>query len=365
MVRRLGQGIFDGEIYGAGVCWPAGFGLRGFRFWCTSDGLPNAKGVPEPGQSQLSKSSNEAEGAKVQPISTQRILIDQPLKTDVIAKLASAIALQPNFDTATLFYIDSVLQWRREIGFFNHVFSSYARNMVVAYICFLHFANPTGKPEDGATYSRVWEIVDRRKDCGSRALRTFLTLATLAGYFIRDQSKDDKRVFAYVPSPKLLAQSSHHFTYAISCFDILLGTDVHAKTAHANPRFHEDVMASSGAATLKYDIAFAEPIPHGLAILNQTGGLATMVSLARAQIANSAMPTAHSIAKSYKVSATQARNVMNYMRDHKLIMTHNEGGVLSAAPIAEIFRWFLSRELALYAKYTLGLEQHFMQSVKI
>ena len=124
-------------------------------------------------------------------------------------------------------------------------------------------------------------------------------------------------------------------------------------------------MASSGAATLKYDIAFAEPIPHGLTILNQTGGLATMVSLARAQIAGTPMPSAHSIAKSYKVSATQARNVMGYMKAHKLIVTHNEGGVLSAAPIAEIFRSFLSRELALYAKYTLGLEEQFMPSVTI
>ena len=285
-------------------------------------------------------------------------------RTDPVAKLCDALLSHPRFEAAALYYFDNVMEWRREIGYFNNFISSYSRNTIIAYVCFLHFANETGLPEGGATFSRIWKVVERRGDCGSRALRTILGLISFAGYFSKQQGAVDKRSFAYVPTQKLLTHYGHHLANTIHCFDILLDVDIYGKRAAADPGYVATMMRSSGAAAVKYDITFAEFDKHLLHIANMCGGFATLYSAARAEMRAEPMPQLTEIARRYKVSPSQARAVITYATRQGLMSFDEAGNLLSADKGTRLIKMLLARELALYAKFTLGLEEKLQEHLK-
>ena len=72
--------------------------------------------------------------------------------------------------------MENILRWRHEMGRFNKVLSSYARNHIIMYVLFLHYVNKTDAPENGATFSKLLQLTLSRKLCGSRFLRTVLVL---------------------------------------------------------------------------------------------------------------------------------------------------------------------------------------------
>ena len=113
---------------------------------------------------------------------------------DVLEDVAEAIYAHPQFDKAALHYIENILRWRHELGRFNKVLSSYARNHITMYVLFLHYVNKTGVPENGATFKRLLDLCLERKLCGSRFLRTVLLLATWTGYITVAGAPGDKQI---------------------------------------------------------------------------------------------------------------------------------------------------------------------------
>lgn len=286
--------------------------------------------------------------------------VETRINKDVLSELSEAMLRHPRFEEAALYYFDNVMEWRREIGFVNSMISSYARNLIIAYVCFLYFANETGVPEGGATFSRIWSIVERRKDCGSRALRTVLGVLTLVGYFRKRQGEIDKRAFAYEPTQKLLTHYGHHQVKTMHCFEIMMGPDFRSRQGANDPAKIETMMRSSGKAAIVYDIAFAEFDPLLLKIANMSGGLATLYSVARAHMNHVPLPQIADIARRYKISQSQARAVISFASENKLIGFDEAGNLLMAEPATHMIKKLLARELALYAKFTLGLEDYFM-----
>jgi hypothetical protein len=282
-------------------------------------------------------------------------------KPDPIQSLAEAITLHPRFEQAALYYFEDVLTWRRELGLLNRVISSYARNMVVAYVLFLTSANDSGRPEDGATFSRILSLCERRKDCGGRALRSFLLLAQMAGFLKIERGAGDGRVSAYVPTPKLLAETRQHHTAALGCYDILLAQPGFSAACVNEAGFLERLMRTSGKAAVVHDITFAEVHPPLLELLRLDGGYPCAAALTRAHMRDIPLPSTGIISRTYKISASQARNVIRAAEQRGLVEFNASGDLIGAEPLAKMCKNLLARELALYAKYTLGLEDTFMR----
>ena len=104
---------------------------------------------------------------------------------DPLGAVMDGMLRHPSFDDVTLLYLDRILAWRRQMGVFNRVATT-AGLHAIGYVIFLHFANTSGRPENGATYSRLLDICEARRNCGSRALRTTLVLAQVMGYLQPD-----------------------------------------------------------------------------------------------------------------------------------------------------------------------------------
>jgi hypothetical protein len=283
---------------------------------------------------------------------------------DVIGDLANALLTHPHFEKTVHYFCNNTIEWRREIGFINHLVTNYSRHLIVYYICSLHFANQTELPEGGATFSRVWEIVERRKDCGSRALRTILGVLTLVGYLRKVPGEIDKRTYAYEPTEKLLSHLSKHMIYMFRCFDILLNTDQYSKRMTEDPQYLADVMKYGGKAVFEHDIVLLESEHEFVKILHMPGGTQTLYSIARSQIMQVDFPKPAELSKKYKVSMRQARSVIDYSVANGIMELDADGNLSSALGATRLVRFALARELAIYAKFALGLEEILMAHIK-
>jgi hypothetical protein len=283
---------------------------------------------------------------------------------DHASVLTAAILQHPNFDRATHHFCKNAIEWRREIGFINNLLSNYSRNIIVYYICALHFANDTGLPEGGATFSRLWEMVDIRKDCGSRALRTILGVLTLVGYLRKRRGELDLRTFAYEPTEKLLSHLRKHMANMMGCMDILLHTEKYSEQAKNDPTLLEHFVKTGGQAFLRGEINLFDAQPKLIKILHMAGGAQTIYAISRAEILKTKFPLPAEIAKNYKTTVRQVKSVVDYCMAEGLILRDENNNFISAEGAANLIKFSFARELAFNVKYGLGLENEIMEQVK-
>jgi hypothetical protein len=264
----------------------------------------------------------------------------------------------PAFEQMALHYLNDMLAWRREMGVFNRVASS-AGLYAIGYVLFLHFANRSGPPEQGATYSRILAICEARGTCGPRALRTILTMAHFMGYLNSARSSRDKRIQIYTPTEKLISQSRKQNATTCSCLDRLVPNANFVEQERTDRDFASHLYATGGKAFLDHGIQITEYFPDLDAIIQMHAGCPTLFSIVNAHMRAIPFPSAKAIAKEFHVSSSQVRAILKTAADRDLIVLSERGHVVTAEKMAEQQKGMIARELALYAKYSFGLEDYF------
>ena len=84
-----------------------------------------------------------------------------------------------------------------------------------------------------------------------------------------------------------------------------------------------------------------------------------MAAIVQSHLRGMKPPSTHQIARQFSFSASQVRNIIECAGGHGLMTISANGQVLDAAPLAALYKRYFAREIALYAKYTLGLEDEF------
>lgn len=284
---------------------------------------------------------------------------DPQASTDPLGATMHGILKHPAFEQSALHYLDHTLAWRREMGLFNRVATS-AGLYTIGYVLFLHFANRSGPPEQGATYSRLLDICELRNTCGPRALRTILALAQFMGYLNSVRSSRDKRIQIYTPTEKLVSQTQKQNATTCACLDRLVPNANLADQERADPDFAATLYATSGKAFLDHGIQITEYFPDIDALIKLQAGCPTLFSVVNAHMRGLPCPSAKTIAKEFHVSSTQVRALLKSAADRGLINMTERGQVLGAEVLVEQQKAMIARELALYAKYSFGLENHFV-----
>jgi hypothetical protein len=280
-------------------------------------------------------------------------------RDDPLSAIMDGMLRHPAFDAAALEYIGHILTWRRKMGLFNRVATN-AGMHIVAYIFFLHYANTSGIPENGATYSRLLSLCEARGNCGSRALRTVLMLTQFMGYLVSSRATSDRRIQIFTPTYKLLAQAQQHHVHAFSCLDRLAPDTGIENMAQADPNFFPNLFATSGKACIDLNIQITEYFPDLDELIQLQGGFPVVASVVQAHMRGHESPSSQSIAKEFHVSSSQVRAVLKSAADRGLVTLSERGQVLDAAPLVAQHKAMIAREMALYAKYSLGLEDYFL-----
>jgi len=287
-------------------------------------------------------------------------------ESDPLDDVAAAIRQHPKFDIAALHYTRNMLNLRREMGVFNRVGTDHGLH-ICGYVIFLYYMNASKRPEDGATFTRLLDICQKRGHCGSRALRSVLLALQLFGYARTTSGQDDRRARAFEPTEKLLAMTRKQFGQTMECMDLLTGSSNYGDLARTDPDFLANFMATSGRAFLDYDISITDHVPELYAMLRLNGGYPTIISIVDAQGRGQESPSPQAIAMEYKVSSSQARNVIKQATDAGFLTISANGRVIEAVKLADNYKMLICRELALSAKYSLGLEGYFkgFQTAKV
>ncbi|MEO1206485.1 MAG: hypothetical protein AAFV45_09150 [Pseudomonadota bacterium] len=278
---------------------------------------------------------------------------------DVLAAPMNALLRHPKFDAAALSYVENVIEWRKGLGRFNRVGTNLGFH-IINYTMYLDFAGRTGANDHGATYSALLEICENRGQCGSRALRTILALLSVLGHLQTDQSRSDKRIRAYVPSQRLVREATDIYSYAMGVIDELKPGTGYRRTIESDPQFLWHIISTSGRAIIEDDVRITEHFPQLHDIISRAGGLPTSISLAHAQMLNLPSPPSREIARSFSISVSQVRAVMNALDDAELIIRAPDGTIEDASRLVAEHKGLIARELALHVKYALGLEHHFL-----
>ncbi len=278
---------------------------------------------------------------------------------DPLDDVMESIRRHPNFDDAALRYIENVIAWRKSLGRFNRVGTNIGFH-IVNYAMYLHFAGRIGANEHGATFSAMLEICEQRKQCGGRALRTVLAVLGALGYLRSEYSPHDRRIRTYVPSDRLIQQAADIYGYAMGVIDELLPGSRYKETIETDPAFLWQIIAKSGRVIVEDGVQITEHFPELNAIISQAGGLPTTISLANAQLRGTPFPSQRELAKSFTVSTSQVRSIVNALPERGLITLAADGSIADAQPLIDQHKGLIARELALHVKYALGLEERFL-----
>jgi hypothetical protein len=288
----------------------------------------------------------------------------QTPKPDPILEVTNAILAHPGFDSAALYYFENVMKWRREIGFADKFMSGYTRHLILYFVFYLHFTNETGLPENGASFGRIWDLVDQRKECGSRALRTILGISSLVGYLDKVPGQVDKRAVAYVPTEAVLASSKAHLENMMKCLDIILDSDIYAKEVKSDPDFIAKSMWSIGVPIKEHEIVFIEIDPLLAKVARTSGGMATLFAIAEAQLKKTPLAHPKKIAKTGRFSTSQIRVNIKHLTEIGAVNIDAKTNQISESHCTLFSKTLLARELALHVKFRLGIESKFLGTPK-
>ena len=117
-------------------------------------------------------------------------------------------------------------------------------------------------------------------------------------------------------------------------------------------------------AYLDHNIQMGEHFPELLTIMQRDNGLPTVLAFVEAQLQGVNSPTAKEIAKRFTTSLSQVRKVIKEAGGMNFIKLNDDGRIVDASNITTTYKNFIARELSLYAKYGLGLENYFVAARK-
>ena len=283
-------------------------------------------------------------------------MFDEPGPTDPdpLAEMTAALLRHTRFDDAARHYMGHIVDWRRELGLFNRVASNVGFH-VAQYVVLLHYAQPPGRPEQGATFSNILDICTKRGQCGGRALRTILAALVALRLVDVGAAESDRRIKLFAPTERMLTDLRRHIERPLTCLDIIAGAPLHATRMHKDRAFLPMLMATSGRAYVDLALSVTEGMPALEQLIDLRGGCATIAALAHAELNGLERPSPQAIARDFRISASQVRNVLDSAEAAGLVIRQPDGAVDIRRLVAQQ-KTMLARELALYAKYSLGLE---------
>lgn len=279
------------------------------------------------------------------------------LQIDPLVKTSENILRHPHFKGAVIHYAAGLARWNNGPRLVNKLSSTHTRSQIVGYINYLHFQAESF--DDGPTFQRILTLVETRKDCSRTVLRTVLTLMRLAGFVSLLPGKKDKRLGIYVPTPKLIRFMQDWYSHTLGCFDIMTNSTVFSVRIKSDMSFFKHFFVSISVPYIEQNIQLVAKYPDIFEIFSMDSGFVTAAILVEERLADKTLSTPAEIAKAYRRPVSQIRNVFKVMQNLGLVDLSTGGQIANCDKLARRFELHVARELALYAKYALGLDAFF------
>jgi energy-converting hydrogenase Eha subunit F len=272
-------------------------------------------------------------------------------ETDPLAAQAARFAASPAFDEAVRAYIAGMTGFRRSNRLINKLISSHARWRMAGYLLYLHADRERFGPDGGATYGNLLAMCRRPPEITPRILKTMLALLQFTGFVTATRNSSDRRSKIYKPTPRMQEFMQPWLCYATGTLDILEPSMRRARLLTDDPDFVDRFLVSSGRAheTAK---PLVEHMPEWAAFFGTREGAGALVlSIMRADIDGTPVPSRAALAKTFGVSKTQVTKVFQLGEMQGFFVLDASGAPAATELLRVTFRQWVATELAFYARH--------------
>jgi len=267
---------------------------------------------------------------------------------DTLTALSTAIRASQGFREAARLFCESMASFRlggpRRI---NKLVSQDVRFRTVIFTLYLHFRASAVLPDEGATHTRVFDLVSRSSGGGSRAVRNTLDLMKHMGLLAVESGVQNRRLRLYRPTPAMLALAK---TWVERC---LMPLDLIHKERRSAPRqkVDDDVLRAFVFGLGRALLADAGANPDAAALrcfFEREGGWPFLSICAREALEGRPLPSRSEIAKRFGFSKSQIAMVATEATRLGYLRTAGDGVWATDELLARYERW-VSNNLALFA----------------
>ncbi len=274
-----------------------------------------------------------------------------------IIALKQKILAHDKFEDAFHTYLDRIIAWHAALGILNNVISNIGMHIFL-FIFYLHYTSDPSQPESKCSFTNLLALCEQRKICGSRMLRTILGVYLVTG-LVRTRTEDtDRRVRLFEPSPRAVKDFRRYWSDTLASLDVMFETRAYSDYALNDPSSVEAVMNTMMRESITRNILLIEQFEDLHALFDLKCGCPVIFLIVKALLAGQELPPLREIAKTYRISLGQVRNIVEQAKARGVLVT-TDGRVTDFSRLVAPMREMLATELALYGVYTLDLAKRF------
>lgn len=272
-------------------------------------------------------------------------------ESDPLLVQAERFAAMPAFDEAVRAYLAGTTGFRRSNRLMNKLISSHARWRMAGYLLYLYADRERFGADGGATYTNLLAMCSRSPEISPRVLKTMLALLQFTGYVAAKRHSGDGRSKIYKPTPRMQDFMQPWLRYATGTLDILEPEIGRAHLLQNDPGFVDRFLVSSGRAheTAKPLVKY---MPEWVAFFGtREGAGAVVLSIMRADIDGTTVPSRAELARAFGISKTQVTKVLQFGETKGYFVLDADGVPAATDFLRATFRQWVATELAFYARH--------------
>lgn len=234
-----------------------------------------------------------------------------------VSELSNIYRLDQQFQAAATIYAKGCIEYIRKHSAIDHLNSTEANRIILAYVLYLDYFRDRDDPTAGATLTRVQEYCSTYKLAGARKVAALLSIIRAAGYCTREVASIDARIKVFVPTAKAIAALTGVLSPAIESVQLLERTKTYTTFIDSHPR---GICSISGYGFQKLylnGIKTVDGVPSLRQFVGMSGGLKLLFSLYYLRnTENFVFSSGITLSRSFGMSRSQVQRFMSLAQEH-------------------------------------------------
>lgn len=273
-------------------------------------------------------------------------------ETDDLPEAADAIMQTSGFDRAVQLYAESMTRFRLHgPAMINKLLGQDVRFRTVCFTLFLHHDARDGRPDAGATYSRLLELISGTIGGSQRVVTTTLALMQAMDFVRIETSAHDRRVKFYRPTATMIAVVRQWLGNLFSCLDLIEPEAERVRQLETDAGIFERFILGVGR-----DFRDGESLtgrsPEFACFFDREGGWPLLALAIRAAFGGPALPSRGEIAKMFHLSKTQIASVAADACERGFLTAEGRDGLRPTPLLLERYRRWIAICFAFFLRAT-------------
>lgn len=271
---------------------------------------------------------------------------------DDLAERADRVMEAPGFDAAVATYAETMTRFRLHgPPMINKLLGQDVRFRCVTFTLFLHHDALEGRPDGGATYSRLLELISGTMGGSQRVVSTTLALMQAMDFVRVEPAPLDRRVKFYRPTETMYAVVRAWLANLFVSLDHIEPEAARVAQLEGGGDIVRRFILGVGREFRAGEILTGR-MPEFALFFDREGGWPLLALAIRAGLGGPAIPSRGEMAKMFKLSKTQIASVVGDAIAAGFMVDQGRDGLVTTALMLERYRRWLAISFAFFLEAT-------------